>query len=224
MTKGRTCAAESREEFQMSRHNDDDNFETVTIDGKPSRILKDGGRVRISLQMRDAVVGTGSSGPRGQQPGDICTINGSEGRLRTVQGDLVCVPLKSTDAKPQFTDGRSTDPTALNRPGFRVPVVNDRRAVHDAYATDASYLRNRYKCNDGERLCEDCGGEGYDEDGTVCDTCNGDGVIDEDDIEDNDTDRSDNPDPISDSHKHRQTMDRLYRERDLELTNAWRKP
>ena len=49
-----------------------------------------------------------------------------------------------------------------------------------------------------------------------------------DDIEDNDSGRSDDPDTTSDSDKrgkdHRQTMDRLYRERDLELSNAWRKP
>jgi hypothetical protein len=50
-----------------------------------------------------------------------------------------------TDAKPQFTDGRTTDPTALNRPGYRIPAVNDRRAVHDAYAKYQDELVNAYR-------------------------------------------------------------------------------
>jgi hypothetical protein len=49
--------------------------------------------------------------------------------MRNVDGNLVCVPLKSQDAKPQFTDGHTTDQLALHRPGFRIPIVNDRRAV-----------------------------------------------------------------------------------------------
>jgi hypothetical protein len=31
----------------------------------------------------------------------------------------------------QITDGHSDDPMALQRPGWRIPVVSDRRAVHD---------------------------------------------------------------------------------------------
>jgi hypothetical protein len=130
----------------MSRLNAyDDNFKTITgLDGKPTRVLKDKGRVRISMSMRDAVVGTGSHGPRGEADGDLCTIDGREGRLRNVNGELQCVPLKSQDAKPQFTDGRTTDPTALNRPGYRIPIVQDRRAVHDAYEAYETDLTNAY--------------------------------------------------------------------------------
>ena len=97
----------------MSRHDayDDDNFKTITdLDGKPTRVLKDRGRVRISMSMRDSV------------------------SLR--------------DAKPQFTDGRTTDPTALNRPGYRIPVVQDRRAVHDAYEAYEADLTNAYLGDD----------------------------------------------------------------------------
>jgi hypothetical protein len=211
---------------------DDDNFTTVTgLDGKPVQILRDRGRVRVSMQMRDAAMAkSGTGSVRGEVAGDLCTINGSEGRLRMVNGALQCVPLKSQDARPQFTDGRTTDPTALNRPGFRVPVVNDRRAVHDAYDADAAYLRNRYKCGDGERLCEDCGGEGK-IDGERCDTCNGNGVMPE--VEDereegkslfgsgNGHGRSDDSDSRT-LDQHRQMMDQLYRERDAELSQMWR--
>jgi hypothetical protein len=176
------------------------------------------------MQMRDAAMAkSGTGSVRGEVVGDLCTIDGSEGRLRNVKGDLVCVPLRWQDAKPLITDGRTTDPTALNRPGFRVPVVQDRRAVHDAYAADAAYLRNRYKCGDGERLCEDCGGEGYDQDGIVCDTCGGDGVMPE--VADQRQVGSNNPDPASDRQtldQHRQRMSELYDAHDRELANAWR--
>jgi hypothetical protein len=38
-------------------------------------------------------VGFGSNGPRGQQEGDLCTINGFPGHLRRNRnGDLVCAP------------------------------------------------------------------------------------------------------------------------------------
>lgn len=182
----------------MSRYGNafDESFETVTgLDGKPTRVLKDKGRVRISMTMRDAVVGTGSHGPRGEAVGDLCTINGTEGRLRKVNGDMVCVPLRSSDAKAQFTDGRTTDPTALNRPGFRVPVVNDRRAVNDAYTAYETSLTNAYReATIPKELVEKRIAVG-------------------------------DPDPVSDSRtldQHRQTMDRLYRERDELDANAWR--
>jgi hypothetical protein len=170
--------------------------------------------------------GFGSHGPRGQQAGDVCMTNDKrEGRLRMVKGQLVCVAVKQ-DAKPVITDGRTTDPMALHHPGFRVPVVNDRHEVHRAYAADAAYLRNRYKCGDGERLCEDCNGEGYDEDGNVCSTCNGDGVMPEAKDQRKSRVGSNNmPDPASDSRtldQHRQVMDQAYQSYDNDLENAWR--
>jgi hypothetical protein len=144
----------------MSRRNAfDDNFETVTgRDGKPSRVLKDKGRFRVSLTMRDS--------------------------LSSLQRS---VPDDTARHNNRITDGRSDDPTALNRPGFRISMVNDRRAVHDAYASYDAELCSRYRCNDEP---------GYD-----------------------------TPDPAPDFRtldQHRQMMDRLYRERDAELQNAWR--
>jgi hypothetical protein len=140
--------------------------------------------------------------------------------------------IRDGDAKPQFTDGRTTDATALHRPGFRVPVVQDRTKVRDAYAADAVYLRNRYKCGDGERLCDDCGGEGYDQDGNVCDTCHGKGVMpvqndggyhtDADAKTFNDLTIQDQTiqDRIRD---HRQNVARLHSQLDAELQDAWRR-
>ena len=41
---------------------------------------------------RSLPTGAGSSGPHGAQPGDSCTLNGRAGRLRSINGSLVCVP------------------------------------------------------------------------------------------------------------------------------------
>jgi hypothetical protein len=173
------------------------------------------------------------------------TITGSEiGAARAFDRDGVLrdgftmrVPMRfrdagtgSHDAKPQFTDGHNiVDPAAGLKPGYRMPVVQDRTKVHDAYAKADRQMRNRYKCGDQENICEDCDGEGYDEDGDVCDTCNGTGVMPEVEAEDEGTSRfgsNNDPDPASDSRtldRHHQMMDRLYRERDAELQNAWRR-
>jgi hypothetical protein len=104
----------------MSRYSnayDDDNFKTITgLDGKPTRILKDRGRVRISMTMRDS--------------------------LSALQRSVADDTARDTN---RITDGRSDDPTALNRPGFRVPTVQDRRAVNDAYAEYQNELTNAYR-------------------------------------------------------------------------------
>jgi hypothetical protein len=224
----------------MRRYSDDANFETVTgRDGRPVRVLKDKGRIRVSMQMRDAsmsrnsglleslerMTGQGERGQRGQVEGDLCTINGSEGRLRNVNGELRCVPLRSNDAKPQFTDGRTTDPFALQRPGFRIPVVNDRRAVHDAYTADDAYLRNRYKCGDGEQLCEDCDGEGYDADGNQCETCNSSGTVSARERSSGKRFGSTNEAGFDsrsvNQHDHR-TTDQAYRDYDKSISEQWK--
>jgi len=204
-------------------------------------LLKDGRRVRISMTMRDAALSkytTGSDprGPRGQQPGDLCTRNGAAGRLRMVNGELQCVPLKSQDARSVIVDGRTDNPLAGNRPGFRLLSVADRRAVRDAYQNYERGLCNAYKVRDGERLCSDCAGSGYDDDGSVCPTCDGSGVIDDDNTEDRGTRRSrfgstngnhservDNQ-TVRDqqTRDHRASMERLIAQRDAEDADAWR--
>jgi hypothetical protein len=187
----------------MSRfsNRDDDNFKTVTIDGKPTRILKDKGRVRISMTMRDSLSPLQRA---------VADSTGSRG--------------KSQDAKPAFTDGYNlVDPAAGLKPGYRIPVVQDRRAVRDAYAADAAYQRNRYKCGDGERLCDDCGGEGYDQDGNVCDTCHGKGVMPE--VEDQREPGKLLPDPASDHRsldRHRANMQQIYDSYNRDLEQQWR--
>jgi hypothetical protein len=42
--------------------------------------------------------GEGSGELRGAQPNDICTINGSPGHLKMINGKLVCVPDLGRDA------------------------------------------------------------------------------------------------------------------------------
>jgi hypothetical protein len=94
--------------------------------------------------------GFGSNGPRGQSEGDVCTINGVEGRLRTVNGRLRCVPLRSSsDSRAQFTDG-SDDPTQANRPGWRLRVGDTRQAVRDALRDYENDLVNRWRGPDAD--------------------------------------------------------------------------
>src|SRR3984957_11618573 len=84
--------------------------------------------------------------------------------------------MRAAAAKPLITDG-SDNPLGLHRPGFRVPVVNDRRKVVDAYAKYETSLVNAYRVGDGEAQCPDCDGSGADEDGDTCATCHGRGTV-----------------------------------------------
>jgi hypothetical protein len=172
-------------------------------------MLRDGKSFRVPMRVRDALAGTGSRGPRGEVVGDQCDINGVEGR----------VPLKSSDALPQFTDGHTTDQLAMHRPGFRVPTVQDRRAVTDAYRRVELGQAKAYRLGDSTQ-CSECFGSGEDENGEDCDACEGSGIMPDGD--------DDTSDPASDrrtvdAKDHRANMDRLYRQHDVELSNAWRR-
>ena len=196
--------------------------------------LRNGFAMRVPTTMRDADHGAGSHGPRGEVVGDVCmTDDKRQGRLRKVNGELVCVPLKSQDAKPAFTDGHNlVDPAAGLKPGWRVPVVNDRRAVTDTYRRVELGQTKAYRIGD-KTQCAECFGSGEDEDGEDCDACSGTGIMSE---RSSATSKGfgssneggyDTPDPASDSRtldQHRQVIDQLYAERDAELQNAWRKP
>lgn len=206
-------------------------------------VLRDGRTLRVPTMMRDAdpwretdprgrsfeATGFGSKGERGQSAGDMCTINGRDGRLRMVNGNLTCVPLRSQDAR--ITDGRTMDPLALQRPGFRIPVVNALRAVRDAYATYETALTNAYRVNDGEKQCPDCDGEGRDDDGNVCDLCGGDGVVPSDYEDDRGAPKNfgsgnepRDSRPLNQvMQDHRRRMDKLYADSDRELSEAWRR-
>ena len=73
-----------------------------------------------------------------QEDDDNILQDGQSFRVSMTQRDSLSPLQRSVavarDSKPVITDGRTTDPTALNRPGFRVPTVNDRKATRDAYA------------------------------------------------------------------------------------------
>jgi hypothetical protein len=158
----------------------------IKSDDDDDKILKDGARLRVSMTMRDS--------------------------LSPLQRS---VAASTQDAKPQFTDGHSiVDPAAGLKPGWRMPTVQDRTQVHDAYAKADRQMRNRYKCGDGEQLCDGCGGDGVDQDGNACDACHGKGVTSDKLL----------PDPASDHRPldHQANMDQLYREHDAQLSNAWR--
>jgi hypothetical protein len=124
--------------------------------------------------------------------------NGFSMRVPTTMRDA----MRARDAKPQFTDGHSTDPLALQRPGWRIPVVNDRHAVHDAYQRYETALVNAYRVGDGVQ-CAECLGSGEGPDGEGFGSGNEGGYRD----------------PASDS---RQVKDQAYRAYDNDLENAWR--
>ena len=101
-------------------------------DAAMSRVMQE--RRRSDPRGRSfASTGFGSRGPsRGQQPGNACTIDGKEGRLKMVNGELQCVALRSQDAKPLIVDGYGNSGLALNRPGFRVSTNDARQSIVDA--------------------------------------------------------------------------------------------
>ncbi len=64
-------------------------------------VLYDSFDQAISQQWRAPPTGAGSRGPRGAQAGDVCTIDGWPGHLRSVDGELKCVADKKRAAADQ---------------------------------------------------------------------------------------------------------------------------
>ena len=123
-------------------------------------------------------------------------------------GCTMRVPTTMRDAA-LITDGHGDGGLSLRRPGYRIATNDDRRqAVADAYAKADKRASQQWKCHDKETLCDDCDGEGYDEDGTVCDTCGGSGVVE------NEGQSSD--------RRTVTTKDQAYQDYDRDLANAWR--
>jgi hypothetical protein len=129
------------------------------------------------------------------------------------------IPTMFRDAaKPLITDGHGDGGLALRRPGFRIPVNDDRRqVVADAYTRADKRASHQWKCADREALCSDCDGEGVDDEGNQCTTCGGDGVVPDDYVDRSIT--NEGPDNTKD---HKARMERLYATHDAELSNAWR--
>jgi hypothetical protein len=124
---------------------------------------------------------------------------------------------KSQDAKPAFTDGHNlVDPAAGLRPGYRMPVVQGRSHVHDAYAKADCRARNQYKVRDGATQCPDCDGEGY-IDGAECETCYGSGVVSDAKAK---TFCSGNEGRRNEDSRS-VTRDQAYRDYDQALSSAW---
>jgi hypothetical protein len=157
-------------------------------------LLRDGCSCRVSATMRDG----------------------------TVPPTLWADPF--ADAKVGFTDG-SGNPWSASRPGFRIRANDDRKAQRDAVAAYNLEISSRWKCGDQQSVCQECSGSGSD--GDSCDNCGGEGVVDDNyerssaaafrNSETNPYDRR-----TVDMAQHRQLMDKLYRERDAELEQAWR--
>jgi hypothetical protein len=141
-------------------------------------------------------------------------------------GCTMRIPMTMRDAAPsgttanRITDGHSTEPFALSRPGYRIPIVHDRRATRDAYAKYQTGLVNAYRLHDGETQCPDCDGDGEDDDGETCATCHGRGAVSA-------RERSTGEGFGSGNDGHRSedsrsvTRDQAYRDYDQALSSAW---
>jgi hypothetical protein len=183
--------------------------------------------------------GQGERGtPRGQQPGDVCTVNGAEGRLRMVNGKLQCVqPRSSSNSAAKFTDGVNTlDFRKGGRPGWRIPLhVSDtaQLRVDDAHRRYQNDLINRWRCGDQERACPQCDGAG-ELDGDDCEVCGGRGYLPAGGYECNAEAALENTathhesldhrrDSLADQMRtHQSRMRKIYADADRELENAWR--
>ena len=169
--------------------------------------------------------GAGSHGPLGARPGQPCTKNGWKGTLkRAADGSLYC-DIGAHDAQPQFNDG-SNDATSGNRPGWRVPVVNDRRAVRDAYQKYDVRMANMYRLHDGEISCPDCDGSGIASEAAVpAKPVQATASLEPTTYENSPDEVVANTAADHDSRSltqrmqdHRRTMDALYRQHDAELS------
>jgi hypothetical protein len=102
---------------------------------------------------------------------------------------------------PRITDG-SNNPFALNKPGFRVRAGDTRQMVADAYQDYEDALVNAYRCGGEER-------DGSEDFGNAS------------------TNRESLPRRHADSQmmqEHRARMNKLYADRDRELSEIWRQP
>jgi hypothetical protein len=94
---------------------------------------------RRYLDQDDPPTGAGSDGLRGQKPGDLCTIKGYAGRLRTgPDGTLVCVPTQSF----RGLNG-SPDDDDDTEPNLEI-AQSDRRKVADVQKSHALTMQRLY--------------------------------------------------------------------------------
>ena len=136
---------------------------------------------------------------RADQEGSPCTRNGWPGVLRrNADGELYC-DIGRRDAAPP-------------------PETGDYELTAPERAVRNKESRNKKKGNsdvtvpkqDTKQTCPDCDGSGDDPDDNDrdCETCNGSGEIDARTV-----------DQVQAAH--RRTMDKLYRERDLQISQQW---
>jgi hypothetical protein len=120
-------------------------------------------------------------------------------------GFTMRVPLTVRDSitarHARITDG-TDNPFALNKPGFRVRAGDTRQKVADAYADYEDTLVDAYRCGEGER-------DGSETFGNAS------------------TNRESLPRHRADSQMvqdHQARMNKLYADRDRELSDKWRTP
>ena len=140
-------------------------------------------------------------------------------RVPTMLRDAALSGTRQVVGNNRITDG-TDNPLGLHRPGFRIPVVNDRRAVRDAYQSYETSLVNAYRVSDGEAQCPDCDGGGEDDDGDTCATCHGRGSVSASERSTGDGFGSGNEGHRSEDSRS-VTRDQAYRDYDQALSSAW---
>jgi hypothetical protein len=176
---------------------DDDNFETIVgQDGKSARVLRDKGRLRVSMSARD------------------------RDSLTPLQKAIAADTAARTGNR--ITDGYGNRGLNLQRPGFRLQQAHDTRQqqiVEDSYRAYDKRMTYAHRLHDGETLCPACAGEGI-INGETCDRCSGDGVVD-DNFGDSKLGSS-NDTGSNDSRTKADDRAKAYESYDRDLQNAFR--
>jgi hypothetical protein len=130
------------------RYDDDENFETIIgHDGKPARVLRDGGHFRVSLMMADAarhgtpLVHDGYGGPIGGRPGFIVSdasraIRDEAYRQSVVELSDAWRSTRDTAPSTETAPMSATDAVRIDLTTLMARLSDARRSAYDAYVDE----------------------------------------------------------------------------------------
>jgi hypothetical protein len=141
------------------RYDDDENFEVVIgSDGRPIRILRDGGRLRVPLQMRDVALRAGSYNVTTRRP-DRRGLHDGRGNYDTVghkpgfvMSDRVPRPLSIYDEYDQRKSTEWRNPTG-DAEGYGEIDIGTRCTVRDAEYPDEQGAPGHVRRVNGKIIC-----------------------------------------------------------------------
>jgi hypothetical protein len=180
-------------------YDDDSEFEVIRgIDGRPVRVLRDGGRMRVSMQMRDHALHDARAGAGflhdghghepGHRPGFVLRADIANEQRRQAHADYIDALTNAWRDQPQ------RPPTGFGSKGARGPQVGDLCTCRGEQFPESFGAPGTLQMHGGELVC-------------VPDAKYRRG--------------NDRPDPASD---RRSATDSAYAEYDAALREAWRNP